>query len=143
VLDAGDPAPDFLLPAVDDPTAEYMLSTAATAAPVVLAFVARPDDPLLDAVATVDWTGVADRVVVLGVASEADGPAADHPFPVLVDADGYVTDRYGVPRSDDGRAVGALAVVDGRCRLRFAWTAPTSDATPPVDSLRAAVADAS
>lgn len=147
MLEAGDPAPDFYLPAADDPGAEYMLSAAADAGPVVLAFV--PDDesaarPLLEALAGVDWTHLVDRLSVFAIGTDSDvlaRLAEGLLFPVLHDRGGYVTDLYGVGRTT-GRLRRALVVADPRCVIRFAWEASDADEQAPLDDLQPAVVGA-
>ncbi|QSG15237.1 redoxin domain-containing protein [Halapricum desulfuricans] len=143
MLDAGDPAPDFYLPAADDPGAEYMLSAAADAGPVVLAFV--PDNPsvgrpLLESLASVDWARLVDRVSVFGIGSDPDAMtelAEGLPFPVVQDRGGYVADLYGVGSTDGARR--ALVVADSECVIRFAWESG-GDEQAPLDELQSAVA---
>jgi len=143
MLDTGDPAPDFYLSAADDPGAEYMLSAAANAGPVVLAFV--PDDPsvgrpLLEALANVDWARLVDRVSVFGIGSDPDAMAElaeGLPFPVVQDRGGYVADLYGVGSADGPRR--ALVVTDSECVIRFAWEANGDE--PPLAELQSAVAE--
>ena len=141
MLDAGDPAPDFFLPAAADPAAEYMLSAAADAGPVVLAFVPEREPvarSLLDSLAGLDWAALADRIAVFGIGGEVTASlATDLPFPVLYD-DGYVADLYGVAEPvTAGRA--ALVLADQRCTIRFAWQASEPTERPPLDDLAAAV----
>ncbi|WP_315908446.1 redoxin domain-containing protein [Halapricum hydrolyticum] len=147
MLEAGDPAPDFYLSAANAPGAEYMLSAAADAGPVVLAFV--PDDesaarPLLEALAGVDWAQVVDRLSVFGIGTDPDALARlaeGLPFPVLHDRGGYVTDLYGVGRTTGGLRR-ALVVADPRCVIRFAWEVSDANDQVPLDELQSAVVEA-
>lgn len=146
MLDTGDPAPDFFLPAVDDPNAEYMLSAAAEEGPTVLAFapdIAADARPLLTGLADLDWAALADRISVFGLGHSrtalqtlADGL----PFPLLHDRGGYVTDLYelSVRASGEGPRR-ALVLGDQQCTIRFAWQASTPAADPPLDELQSAI----
>lgn len=146
MLSASDPAPDFLLQAVDDPDAEYMLSAAANAGPVVLAFV--PDDAsaagtMLTALADLDWATLADRISVFAIGSDPRALrsfAADLPFPVLYDHDTYVSDLYGV--AERGTSIGtrrALALVDETCTIRFSCEQANGRNRLPLDDLAVAI----
>ncbi|MFW6017871.1 MAG: redoxin domain-containing protein [Halapricum sp.] len=147
MLETGDPAPDFYLPAADNPDAEYMLSAAADAGPVVLAFVPGDESAgrlLLEALAGVDWARLVDRVAVFGVGTDPDVTARlaeGLPFPVLYDRGGYVTDLYGITRGD-AEPRRAVVVADPRCVIRFAWSASGPDDREPSDELRSAVVEA-
>lgn len=146
MLDTGDPAPDFYLPAATDPEAEYMLSAAADAGPAVLAFV--PDisadaQPLLTELAGLDWAALADRISVFGIGRSQTALqtlAGDLPFPLLVDPEGYVTDLYGVADRESGAGPHrALVLADQRCTIQFAWQASTPAADPSLDDLQSAI----
>lgn len=142
MLEPGDPAPDFLLPAVTDPDAEYMLSAAANAGPVVLAFVPSVQQDaasLLDALAHLDWASLADQISVFGIGDDQRllaELAPGLPFPLLVDREAYVSDLYGIADRDAGTgAQRALVLADQRCTIRFAWMAPDPDESPPLSDL--------
>jgi peroxiredoxin len=143
MLESGDPAPDFYLPAADDPESEYMLSSAATQAPVVLGFVPAAETParaLLSALAGVDWASVTDGVAVFGLCRSeqlARKVSADLPFPVLHDRDGYVAGQYDLPTD---RTPQAVAVVDGRCTIRFSWARESDADRPPLSAITETVA---
>ena len=135
MLDAGDPAPDFYRPAIDDAEAEYMLSAAANASPVLLAFVPDPADDLLVRLGQIRWASVVDRIAIFGIADgreqRASFSAPEIPFPVLEDFEGYVAGQYlgadAPPR--------ALVLVDQRCTVAWTWRASHADASPPMDDL--------
>lgn len=140
MLDAGDAAPDFYLPAVTDPEAEFMLSSAATAGPVVLAFVSceHPDgQSVLEELARTDWAALVDRIAVFGIdhsqASAETIARLELPFPVLDDSGGYVTEQYGLDTTAGGCR--GLILSDGRCTIRWAWESSQSDAEPPLGEL--------
>ncbi|QSG10799.1 Peroxiredoxin [Halapricum desulfuricans] len=145
MLEAGDPAPDFYLPAADDPGAEYMLSAAADAGPVVVAFVSDVEStarPLLKRLAGVEWAQVVDRLSVFGIGTDEDALARlaeGVPFPVLYDRGGYVTDLYGVDQTS--RSDQAIVVADSRCVIRFAWDGADA-AELPLEAVQSAVAEA-
>lgn len=141
MLEAGDPAPDFYLPAADDPGAEYMLSAAVQQSPVVVVFVpAQPAaaEPVIETLAGVDWSRMADRLAVFVVAQSeavaATVPASERPFPVLLDYDGFTGERFDV-----GEPMLALAVVDSRCRVHHAWAGTSVEESLPLDELRRAL----
>jgi len=141
MLDVGDPAPDFYLPAATDPDAEYMLSAAANAGPVVLAFVPSEQEapPLLDALANLDWGSLADQISVFGISDDQQALAElapDLPFPLLYDPEAYVADLYGIADHDSGAGPRrALVLADQRCTIRFAWMASAVSDPPPLDEL--------
>ncbi|QCC49747.1 redoxin domain-containing protein [Halapricum salinum] len=142
MLDTGDPAPDFYLPAATDPDAEYMLSAAANAGPVVLAFVPSAEQEaasLLEALTALDWASMATQISVFGIGDDQEllgRLAPDLPFPLLYDPEAYVTDLYGIADRDSG--VGprrALVLADQGCTIRFAWMASAVSETPPLEDL--------
>lgn len=146
MLDTGDPAPDFYLPAATDPDAEYMLSAAANAGPVVLAFVPSAEQEaasLLDALTALDWASLADQISVFGIGDDEQLLALlapDLPFPLLYDPEAYVSDLYGIADRETG--VGprrALVLADQRCTIRFAWMASGPGEDPPVEALADAI----
>jgi|AntDeeMinimDraft_5_1070356.scaffolds.fasta_scaffold32252_2 peroxiredoxin len=146
MLDTGDPAPDFYLPAVHDPNAEYMLSAAADAGPVVLAFVpdiAADAQPFLEELAELDWAALADQISVFGIGHSRTALQTllgDLPFPLLHDRDGYVTDLYGLSDSASGEGPQrALVLADQQCTIRFAWVASDTDGSPRLDDLADAI----
>jgi peroxiredoxin len=148
MLDTGDPAPDFFLPAAEDPSAEYMLSAAADAGPVVLAFISGPDPAarrLLQTLADLKWAALTDRISAFGICPDgraAERLAADVSFPVLVDRGAYVADLYGVAdRQAGGDSDRAVVLVDQQCTIRFCWRASDGDEHPPLERFRSAVSD--
>jgi peroxiredoxin len=146
MLDAGDPAPDFLLPAATDPGAEYMLSAAANAGPVVLAFVPSAEQEaasLLNALAALDWASMATQMSVFGMGDDQQllaRLAPDLPFPLLVDREAYVSDLYGIADREAGAGPRrALVLADQRCTIRFAWMASDPGESPPLEDLVGAI----
>ncbi|MDS0258388.1 redoxin domain-containing protein [Haloarcula sp. S1CR25-12] len=149
MLDAGDPAPDFDLDGTDGQTVgAYRLSAAAQRAPVLVAFYTADFEPrcraYLEALRDTDWAALTDAIAVLGV---APGSIDDHrafaadlelPFPLLADHPG-VDAQFGVQRSD-GSTRRAAFLVDGRCRVQFAWADPETAETPDIEPVRSAVA---
>ncbi|WP_135302276.1 redoxin domain-containing protein [Haloarcula amylovorans] len=142
MLDAGDPAPDFdLNGTAGEESGAYRLSAAAGRAPVLVAFYTEDFSPActayLEALRDTDWGTLTDAIAVFGV---APGNLDDHrafatelglPFPLLVDHHG-IDAQFGVQRPD-GTTRRSAFLVDGRCRVRFAWAddrdAPDGD--PP------------
>lgn len=142
MLEIGDPAPDFDLEGTaGEGRGAYRLSAATGRAPVLVAFYAEDFAPAcrsyLEALRDTDWGALTDAIAVFGV---APGSLEDHrafasdlelPFPLLVDHPG-VDAQFGVQRPD-GSTRRAAFLVDGRCRVRFAWAdereAPNGD--PP------------
>ncbi|WP_254273948.1 redoxin domain-containing protein [Haloarcula marina] len=153
MLDAGDPAPDFDLEGTAGAgVGAYRLSTAAEQAPVLVAFYTEDFAPTctayLEALRDTDWAALTDAIAVFGV---APGSLDDHrqfadelelPFPLLADHPG-VDAQFGVQRPD-GTTRRAAFLVDGRCRVRFAWAdhrdAPGGE-PPDIEPIRSAVAD--
>jgi len=138
MLDEGDPAPDFTLPAADG-SGTYMMSAAARQGPVVLAFApadAAPARNLFEGLAGLDWAVLVDRIAIFGICPDettaAGLPAL--PFPALVDASGYVADLYDLPVTRGGPPP-ALFLSDQRCTVRYRWVAGGADADPPLDAL--------
>ncbi|MEF8881474.1 MAG: redoxin domain-containing protein [Halapricum sp.] len=148
MLDTGDPAPDFFLPAAEDRSAEYMLSAAADAGPVVLAFISCSDPGarrLLQTLADLDWAALTDQISAFGICPDgtaAERLAADVSFPVLVDRGAYVADLYGVADPQTGRGPDrAVVLVDQQCTIRFCWRASGDDDRLPLEQFRSAVSD--
>lgn len=147
MLDADDPAPDFDLEGTDgDATGAYRLSAAAQQAPVLVAFYTADFEPrctaYLEALRDTDWGSLTDAIAVLGV---APGSVDDHrdfatqldlPFPLLADHPG-VDAQFGV-RRPDGSTRRSAFLVDGRCRVQFAW-ADDGDGTVDIYPIRRAV----
>lgn len=147
MLDADDPAPDFDLEGTDgDATGAYRLSAAAQQAPVLVAFYTADFEPrctaYLEALRDTDWGSLTDAIAVLGV---APGSVDDHrdfatqldlPFPLLADHPG-VDAQFGVQRPDGSTRRSAF-LVDGRCRVQFAW-ADDGDGTVDIHPIRRAV----
>jgi peroxiredoxin len=147
MLDADDPAPDFDLEGTDgDATGAYRLSAAAQQAPVLVAFYTADFEPrctaYLEALRDTDWGSLTDAIAVLGV---APGSVDDHrdfatqldlPFPLLADHPG-VDAQFGV-RRPDGSTRRSAFLVDGRCRVQFAW-ADDGDGTVDIHPIRRAV----
>jgi len=151
MLDPGDPAPDFDLDGTDGRTAgAYRLSAATRRVPVLVAFYTADFEPAcrayLEALRDTDWAGLTDAIAVFGVApgSMADhrqfATALDLPFPLLLDNPG-VDAQFGVQRPD-GTTRRAAFLVDGRCRVRFAWADPDPDRTTDDPADLAPVRDA-
>jgi peroxiredoxin len=148
MLDAGDPAPDFdLQGTAGGASGAYRLSAAATRAPVLVAFYTENFTPrcrrYLTALRDTDWADLTDGIAVFGV---APGDLEDHrsfaaeldlPFPLLVDHAG-VDAQFGVQRPD-GTTRRAAFLVDGRCRVRFAWADDGTGSAPDIDPLLDAV----
>jgi len=146
MLDTGDPAPDFFLPAASDPNAEYMLSAAANAGPVVLAFVPGEEEraaSLLAALASLDWGSLAGQISVFGIGDDQQtlaGLTPDLPFPLLYDPEAYVADLYGIADHDSRAGPRrALVLADQGCTIQFAWMASGADEDPPLDGLAGAI----
>jgi peroxiredoxin len=142
MLDVDDPAPDFTLQAADG-SGVYMLSAAADAGPVVLAFAPADDQrarDLFEGLAGMDWATLADRIAVFGICPDeaTAGALPDLPFPALVDGRGYVADLYGVPGRPGGGPRTALVLSDTRCTIRYRWVAD-SDGSAPLSALADAV----
>ena len=147
MLDAGDPAPDFDLEGTDgSATGAYRLSAAAQQAPVLVAFYTADFEPrctdYLEALRDTDWGSLTDAIAVLGV---APGSLDDHrdfatqldlPFPLLADHPG-VDAQFGVQRPDGSTRRSAF-LVDGRCRVQFAW-ADDGDGAVDIHPIRRAV----
>ncbi len=147
MLDAGDPAPDFDLEGSDGTNrGAYRLSAAASQAPVLVAFYEGDFEPrcrgYLEALRDTDWHSLTDAIAVLGIAPgamddhRAFAAEMDLPFPLLVDHAG-VDGQFGVQRAD-GTTRRSAFLVDGRCRVTFAWT-DDPDESLDIDPLRAAV----
>ncbi|WP_324758695.1 peroxiredoxin family protein [Haloarcula montana] len=148
MLDAGDAAPDFdLQGTAGGQTGAYRLSAAAGQAPVVVAFYAEDFTPrcrrYLAALRDANWDTLTDGIAVFGV---APGGIETHrefaadlglPFPLLVDHAG-VDAQFGVQRPD-GTTRRAAFLVDGRCRVQFAWADDGTGTAPDLDPLFDAV----
>lgn len=149
MLDRGDPAPDFDL----DGTAgagvgTYRLSAATEQAPALVAFYTADFEPrcraYLEALRDTDWGDLTDAIAVFGVApGELDehrrfADDLDLPFPLLVDHPG-VDAQFGVQRPDGSTRRSAF-LVDGRCRVQFAWADDGAGDSPDLSPVRSAVA---
>jgi len=149
MLDPGDPAPDFDLDGTDGHSAgAYRLSAAAQQAPVLVAFYTADFEPrctaYLEGLRDTDWRSLTDAIAVFGV---APGTMAEHrafatdldlPFPLLVDHPG-IDAQFGV-QGPDGATRRSAFLVDGTCRVRFAW-ADGGEGRVDLDPIRRAVAD--
>jgi len=152
----GDTAPAFDLPGTDgDEIRTYALADHLGDGAVLLAFYPFDFSPVcreeLCSLRDAEWFTVSGAVDVLGISTDS---AYAHrafvqelglSFPLLSDADGSVSDAYGV-RYDSwedhpGVARRAMFVVDEAGTVQYDWAAGDATERPPMEAVRDALAD--
>jgi peroxiredoxin len=151
MIEEGEQAPDFRLPAVvDGERREVGLADHLDERVVVLGFYPGDFNPACDGQSTdlddLDLFTMQKDVAVLGISGDsvhshrAFAAEYDLQVPLLADVHGEVTEAYGVGADEPGSLTRrAVVVVDPEGTVRYAWAAESSDDLPDVDRVRAAV----
>ncbi len=151
MIEEGEQAPDFRLPAVvDGERREVGLADHLEENVVVLGFYPGDFNPACDGQSTgldeLDLLRMQKDVAVLGISGDsvhshrAFAAEYDLHVPLISDVDGEVTEAYGVGADDDGYLTRrAVVVVDPEGTVRYAWAADSLDHLPDVGRVRAAV----
>jgi peroxiredoxin len=151
MIEEGEQAPDFRLPAVvDGERREVGLADHLEGNVVVLGFYPGDFNPACDGESTdldeLDLFTMQKDVAVLGISGDsvhshrAFAAEYDLHVPLLADVHGEVTGAYGVAADDPGYLTRrAVVVVDPEGVVRYAWAADSLEGLPDVDRVRAAV----
>jgi peroxiredoxin len=151
MIEEGERAPDFRLPAVvDGERREVGLADHLEERVVVLGFYPGDFNPACDGQSTglddLDLFTMQKDVAVLGISGDSVHShrafAAEYGLqvPLLADVDGEVTEAYGVGADDPGSLTRrAVVVVDPEGTVRYAWAAESQGDLPDVGRVRAAV----
>lgn len=155
MLETGDPAPAFELPAaVDGEIRRVELDERADGGVVLLVFYPADFSPVctdeLCSLRDMELFDLQRDVTILGVSSDSafsHRSFADRyglSFPLLSDSDGSVAAAYGVRAAHSlnghrGLAKRAVFVVDGESTVRYAWSTDDPAELPDVAEVRAAI----
>ena len=151
MIEEGEQAPDFRLPAVaDGERREVGLADHLEENVVVLGFYPGDFNPACDGQSTglddLDLFTMQKDVAVLGISGDsvhshrAFAAEYDLHVPLLSDVDGEATEAYGVGADDPGSLTRrAVVVVDPEGTVRYAWAAESLEDLPDVGRVRAAV----
>ncbi len=151
MIEEGEEAPDFRLPAVvDGERREVGLADHLEENVVVLGFYPGDFNPACDGESTdldeLDLFTMQKDVAVLGISGDsvhshrAFAAEYDLHVPLLADIHGEVTEAYGVAAGDPGYLTRrAVVVIDPEGVVRYAWAAESLEGLPEVDRVRDAV----